>query len=158
MAKFNTNSIKEHFTNYIKNNKEILFDKLGFCYFHNHKNSKLDEEDLETVSNLANEFNCKNDPIEVALLFFNEFANPKKWSRVSKEKDVWQSISEENCSDYSDVCGENNLNILRQLKNTDKIIIRTFGPKNEQLGDNYRLEFITLADDSDFVYWTIIVD
>ena len=153
MIKFNTNLIKKHFTDYLINNRENLFDKLAFCYFPNPKKQTLDEEDLETISNIADELNCENDALKIANIIYNEFSNIKKWSRASKEKNTWN-----NCFNYIDVCGENNVDLIKLLKPTDIIIIRTFSPKNEQLGDNYRLEFITLADDSDFIYWTIIVD
>jgi hypothetical protein len=153
MAKFNTNSIKEHFINFILKVDEETKEQLSFCYFHNPKNGKLDEEDLETVAGHAKDFKVANDPLVVADYFYKEFCNIKRWKRDSKQIGKYQ----EDFDSHIDVCGEINSNI-KPLKDNDPIIIRTFMPKNEQLSDNFRLEFITLADDSDFVYWTIIVD
>lgn len=163
MPKFNTNSIKEHFTTYLLNNKDKLFDDLGFHYFHNPAKTKLDKTDLEYVEMYSEEFHCKNDALSVADGFYNEFSNIKKWSRDSKEKTSLDDyLSEEEIkidnSALIDVCGEVNEQLIQSVTANTQTITRTFTPKNDHLGDSFRLEFITLADDSDFLFWTIIVD
>ncbi len=163
MAIFNTNSIKEHFTNYLLNSDDEIKEKLSFCYFPNPTKITLDETDLESVKVFAEECHLKNDPLTVADFIFKEFTSPKRWLRAAKEKCTFNdldtiNLTKDNAQYILDVCGEINKNVIFNLNQSDTLIIRTFSLKNALLRDNYRLEFITLADDSDFVYWTIIVD
>lgn len=146
MAKLSTGKLKEMISVWFGENDNLKgYIKRFFL--------DLDEEELaEVLPNWAKDLKCKADYDSVSQAIWNQFSNGEYWSRDTKNK-----CEEDHYDDSKfdpDVDGWRSDKF--SAKDIGKCTLRIFVPKN--LGDNFRLEVITDALDSEVLMWELIVD
>lgn len=118
-------------------------------------------DDPEEIAEVAEAFNLPSDASaeKVNECILKEFSNSSAWKREEKVRMERDHIHLSD--DVVDVIGEYNKNLYEKALsegNAEKIWQRTFMPRHDLLGDNFRLEVYTTPDDTEVVAWTVIVD
>ncbi len=132
-----------------------------------------DETEDDELQSLVEENNIKvkkpytKDNVRQAI--FDLFCSEKEYSRTEKRKitDDWDTYfypneSKTSMTFASDFAGGSEQSLVNDLAKEEsrmqKCWLRVFSPKNELLGDNFRLEVVTTPEDDKIVGWLVVVD
>lgn len=158
MEKLSTDKLKKLITQWLST-LEIENDLKGYY------TQDLDQKELDYISNeLGLDKNLTAGDIDCHI--FKLFSNGSQWSRENKEKlkEEWKSYFYTNPKpEFAyDFAGNSDINLVTEFcnkpKEAEKCILRVFVPKNDHLGNNFRLEIVTKPDDTEVVGWTVMVD
>lgn len=120
-----------------------------------------DDDDEDELAELAENFKLKKGATSTQIYdkMYDLLRDGKQWSRESKEKDTGNLEEPEEA--IIDFFGEIDVEKIKDIYKSglgSKIICRTFTPKNDQLGDNFRLEVYSDPEDKEIICHNLIVD
>lgn len=162
MAKLSSADLKEMIGQWLSTLEAR--QKLSWHYFRSSSSSSFNRDDAAAAVCYAELFNMPvgSSPEDVNERMLQEFADPSKWKRESKQRA--QSSDEATCEDVIERFEPDVVGLLNEQRITSlgdavgSCWCRTFTPKHETLADNFRLEVLTTPDDSEVIAWSVIVD